>query len=689
MSLVICEKSIAAKRIASILSDGKAKQSSEKGAAVFTFSKNGDSFTVIGLQGHIINLDFPAKFNAWQKVKPRDLVNQDPEKRISEKKIADRLRKYGKIEDEVIIATDFDREGELIGVEGLEIIQGVNPDVKAMRAKFSALTKEEVTQAFDNLTEIDFNLSQAAFSRQIIDLAWGASLTRFISLASNQVGKDFLSVGRVQSPTLALIVGKEKERLAFKPTQYWEISTSVKTGDRIPVEFKVSHKKGRFLKEKEAKTTFDKVKGAKTGTVTKLDTKTKKEKPPEPFNTTSFIRATNKIGYTAASAMSIAEDLYTQGYISYPRTDNTVYPKSLDLKELIEKFVGSPEFGDMAEELLSQKKLTPTRGKKETTDHPPIHPVESAKRGDVAGKHWTIYEMIIRRFFGTLAKEAVLEHGKAVVDIEKEPFVGSGVRVLDPGWQKYYTYGIKKAEPLPAMDEGDELLVGKIDFLDKETQPPNRFSQGGLIQEMDKLGLGTKSTRHEIIQKLYGRGYIEGTPPIPTATGFAVMDALEQYAEVVAKPDMTSKLEDDMSSIADGKLQLDDVVSESREMLTKAFDVLEENKSKIGSRIQKAMRVQSVLGPCPKCGSDMLSHRSARGKRFAGCSRVPRCRNSYPLPQNGKISPIGTICPKCKAPEIQLFTKGKRPRTLCLTMNCSSERQAESKAGSKAVVEKA
>jgi len=685
MSLVICEKSIAAKRIATILSNGKAKQTSDRGVAIFTFSKNGQTFTVIGLQGHIINLDFPSKYNAWQKVKPRELVNQDPEKKVSGNRIADKLRKLGKTEDEVIIATDFDREGELIGVEGLEIVQSVNPKIKAKRARFSALTKEEVTHAFQNLADIDFNLSQAAFSRQIIDLAWGASLTRFISLASNQVGKDFLSVGRVQSPTLALIVDKEKERIAFKPTPYWEIIASVKAEKERAISFKVAHKKGRFLKGKDAQTSFEQVKDAKYGEVSDLTTKKKTEKPPEPFNTTSFIRAVNKLGYTAASAMSIAEDLYTQGFISYPRTDNTVYPKSLNLKEILEKFSSSPFFGDMAEELLTQKKLTPTKGKKMTTDHPPIHPVESAMKGDIVGKHWTIYEMIVRRFFATLAPDAHLEHGKASVDINGEPFIGNGVRVLEPGWQKYYTYGIKKAEPLPPLSIGDRLLVGNVDLFDKETQPPNRYSQGGLIQEMDSLGLGTKSTRHEIIQKLYNRGYIEGSPPVPTPTGFAVMDALEQYAEVVAKPDMTAKLEDDMSKIAEGKAQLDEVVSESREMLTKAFDVLEKNKSKIGSSIQKALRSQSILGKCPKCGADLITHRSARGKRFVGCSRFPKCRNSYPLPQQGKITPNGSICPRCRAPEINLFSKGKRPRLLCLTMNCSRQRDEEANANGKTI----
>ncbi|MEM2934893.1 MAG: toprim domain-containing protein, partial [Candidatus Thermoplasmatota archaeon] len=193
--LVICEKNISARRIAQILSDGKAKQAAIDGVPYYYF----DDKIVVGLKGHIMYLDFPQEYDNWQNISPDKLIDVTPVKKISERKIANAIKKLAKDVSRVIIATDYDREGELIGTEVLSLIPG---NVEIKRAKFSSITPYEIKKSLENLGNIDYNLSQSAEARQHIDLIWGASLTRFISISSKQLGKDFLSVGRVQSPTL-------------------------------------------------------------------------------------------------------------------------------------------------------------------------------------------------------------------------------------------------------------------------------------------------------------------------------------------------------------------------------------------------------------------------------------------------------------------------------------------------------
>ncbi len=214
MKLVICEKNISAKRIAYILSDGKSRSTHIGKTPVYEFIKNDELWKVIGLRGHIINLDFPSNFNRWNKVPPVELIDIEPVKKVSEKSIAASLKTLVDKNPYLIVATDYDREGELIGVEVIDLIKGYNKDINNIkRAKFSAITGYEIKNAFDKLAKVDYNLSSAGETRQVIDLIWGAVLTRFISLTSHRLGRDFLSIGRVQSPTLALLVEREREIL--------------------------------------------------------------------------------------------------------------------------------------------------------------------------------------------------------------------------------------------------------------------------------------------------------------------------------------------------------------------------------------------------------------------------------------------------------------------------------------------
>ncbi|MBN1677928.1 MAG: DNA topoisomerase I [Candidatus Thermoplasmatota archaeon] len=664
--LIITEKNHAARRIALILSDNTQKSRPIAGVPVLTFGRGDDEYFVLGLRGHIILLDYPDEFNQWDTVPPRDLVYAKPEKKVdpSARKIMNALKDLATGADEIIVATDYDREGELIGAEAIEEAEVSKP---IRRAKFSALTKAEIERAFSQLADLDYRLSSAAETRQLIDLAWGASLTRFISLASGQLGKEFLSVGRVQSPTLALIVDREREIEAFKPTPYWLVTADL----RKEAAFKASHKHGRFLDKDEAHSAAANAKKSKQAIVNEVSQKENEEWAPPPFSTTIFQIEANKLGLTPAHAMKIAEDLYTNGYISYPRTDNTVYPPSLGLKNILEKLRKS-EFAKEAEEILAQETLRPSRGKKSTTDHPPIHPVDAATKGELKGHHWNVYELVTRRFLATLAPACRSMTTNVDLEIGGEPFTSEGYRIIYQGWRKYYPYYKVTEIELPPMTQGDAADVIRIHTAEKKTTPPDRYSQGSLIRKMEDLGLGTKSTRHETIQKLYDRKFVKGNRIIePTESGVAVITALEKHANDITNVKMTSHLESDMDMIAAGELEQAEVVEESQAMLDDIMTVLEKHKKEVGDEIKKALREQHTLGRCPVCKSGMLTQIRARnGGSFAGCSNYPECKNAYPLPFGMLVLPTDAVCEVCGAPKVKTVARGQAPMTVCIDPKC-------------------
>ncbi len=671
MKLVICEKNIAARRIAEILSKGTSKTSRLGTIPVYDFTKENEPWTVIGLKGHIINLDYPAEFNQWAMISPHDLIDIEPCKNVSEKGIGDALQSLVKNTPSIIVATDFDREGELIGVEVLDLLKSFNKNISDIkRARFSAITTYEINDAFENLVEVDYNLSSAGEARQFIDLVWGAVLTRFISLTSGRLGRDFLSIGRVQSPTLALLVEREKEIKRFIPKPFWKIVAQMKKEQL----FDAQHIKGIFLEQQPALEIYNKIKDAHFALVKEAKKTVANELPPTPFNTTSFLQAASTLGFSASNAMNIAEELYMSGLTSYPRTDNTVYPPSINIRSILEKLAQS-EFSKEALEVINNGRGYPTRGKLQTTDHPPIYPVGVPVKKKLTTDQKTIYELICRRFLATCAKDAIAETTDVVFDISGEEFKANGYKLLEPNWRTIYPYFKEKGKPLPELVNGENVEVTKISLNAEETKPPQRYSQGALLGKMEQLTLGTKSTRHEIISKLYGRQYITGSPPIPTSTAIAVVDALVNCD--VVKPVMTAQLEKDMNEISEGKKTLGDTVKESRQMLTIVMKELETDKETIKNNIQTALREQHMIGVCPKCGKDMMVRVSRQGKRFVGCTNYPNCTNTYSLPQSGGIMKTGNVCDACQTPIVKVKMKGRRAWDLCLNSFCPKKKKKD------------
>ncbi|BBL79360.1 DNA topoisomerase I [Rubrobacter xylanophilus] len=672
MRLIISEKANAARKIAQFIAEGPVKEGKHRSVPYHTFTWRGEECVSVGLKGHVLNPEYPEEYSNWQKVDPRELIDARILKSVSEKGVAAAVRSLAKKADRVIIATDFDREGELIGVEALSLAFEANPALMdhVERARFSALTKGEVTRAFENLVEVSRELADAGEARQDIDLIWGATLTRWVSRAVKRYGSAFLSVGRVQSPTLVLIAERELERRAFVPEPYWEVEAKLQDGGE---PFVARHARGRFKEEAEARRALENL--SESAVVTEVRQREATRPAPAPFNTTAFLTAAANIGISPSRAARIAEDLYTEGYISYPRTDNTVYPESLDLREVLEFLAEVEGVGEYAGGLLRAKRLSPTRGRRQTTDHPPIYPTGRASRGELRDDQWKIYQLVVRRFLATLSGPAKTLRTTLRFESGGEPLIAGGTVVTEEGWLAVYHYGRRRDEELPHLSEGDEVRVVATELLAKETQPPGRYGQGRLIRLMEDLGLGTKATRPGIIQNLYDRGYIHGDPIVPTETGMAVAKALKDFASEIASHEMTARLEKSMDAISEGRVSKDSVVDESRELLRRVYDHLENSEEKFADIVWNGIRGDETLGPCPNCGRNLVVRRNRRNrKRFAGCEGYPECRTTFPLPQRGDIIPLGTTCEACGLPEIKVLG-GRRPWVTCINMDCPKKQE--------------
>jgi len=721
MKLVVAEKTNAAENIAKELGVGT-KKDKVYNTPVCRFTREGEEWVAMGLRGHILAVDFPRELQ-WREDQGWFGVDEEGEvfpanlpatlahppfekvrkpftkegvdikgwkvpslpylvwapvvKEPAEKEIIRTLKNLAKKADEVIIATDFDREGELIGSDAVSMVRQVNEDVPVVRARYSSFTKPELEHAFarENLVAVDDDLAAAGESRQFIDLIWGAVLTRYLTMAKFGGLGNVRSAGRVQTPTLALVARREKERQAFVPEDYWVVRGTAAT--QKGEEFKVAHATARFKDEATATSAYQDAKAAGKARVTDVVKKTRKGTIQTPFNTTSLQTAAAAEGLTPARTMRIAESLYMSGLISYPRVDNTVYPETLDLSEVVTMLKGVPQYANYCDELLAAQSLKATRGKQETTDHPPIYPTGVGDPDKLRPEEWKLYNLIARRFLATLSEQPVIEGTKVTLDAGGQTFAASGDVLVKPGYRAIYPYGSKKDEQLPALSVGQEVDLTSLDLEAKQTEPPARYSQGKLVQEMERLGLGTKSTRASIIERLYEVKYLKNDPIEPSQLGMAIIDALECYAAHITTPEMTSELEGDMTKVAEGQASQDAVVDHSRELLASLLEGLIEHKEDLGEAISDAVQADAKIGVCPKCGHDLLVKQSAKTRSsFIGCSAWPECEVTYPLPQ-GKIQTVEELCPVCGCPQIKVQPFRSKPYVVCVDPACPTNKEPD------------
>ncbi len=675
-TLVISEKPSAAKSIAEALSNTKPKKFGEK-AVWYEFTRDGQQYVVVPAVGHLFTLKQTDK--GWSY--PNFAVEWVPSFKATKfaafsQPYFENIERLSKDASDIIVATDYDDEGEVIG---FNILRFMCKKENAKRMRFSTMTKEDLLSSFAHMEKLNKRLIESGLARHYIDWYWGINLTRALTLSIKRAAKRFriLSTGRVQGPTLHFLATHEKGIRAFVPKPFWQIELDVAVGKNT---YKASYITDKVWNKKEAETVFKKA-NVKQATISDIQKKMMTQKPPAPYNTTAFLVDVYRyFGYSPQQGLNIAESLYQAGLISYPRTSSERLPPDIGYKKILTMLGKQAKYKKEADFLLAKKELKPTEGKRTDAAHPAIYPTGDMPK-HIGDKQRKVYDLVVRRFMAVFGDPAKRESQKALLDVNGETFFISGKKTLEAGWTALYgSYAAREEIVLPTIAIGDTFAIKKTELFEKETPPPSRFSQGSVLKEMEEKGIGTKSTRAQILQILYNRGYLVGKSIEVTELGMQLVDILEKYVPDVVSEQLTRHMEDAMEKIESGEQSREELLEDVKKRLVKMFDEFRKKEIQVGEDLTKAviatMDKQTILGTCRNCGGTLRVHKNwMTKKRFVGCTGYKNgCRTGFPLPREGTIIRLDQVCDKCKTPTIQVSHVGSRPFRMCLDPECETKK---------------
>lgn len=656
--VAFAEKNTAAKQIASILGDGKYDSFSVEGVSGYRFERSGKQWEIIGLAGHIMGYDYPAAYNKWNEVDPGLLLDVEPEKSVTKENFSKAVEALAKKAELLILACDYDREGENIGFEAGEIAQNVSI-APIKRAKYSSFAENEIKRAFDNPMEPDAALAMAAEVRQILDLKMGAAFTRYVTLAVREKAytKDVLSIGPCQTPTCGFVYEREKLIRSFRSKDFWKITADFSVDGDV---FQGSHRSGNIHEKAKADEIFARLKGEKKALVSAKNVKAQKQSPPIPLNTTEFLkRASAYLGIVAEQALELAEQLYLAGLTSYPRTETNKYTEDVVFEEILRSLARNPDHAGFAADILTRP-IVPKNGPKDAKDHPPIHPVRGASRADVEKAvpktgAYEIYDLICRHFLATLMPDAVFEKTKLELKIKDDIFDTAGSVLQESGFLSVYPFETKKDKFFPRMNAGDTIDVARIRNTASKTTPPKKLTEAELLTLMDKNGIGTKATAPSHIETNKKRGYFEskGKTISILDTGYMLMESLSDAVPILVRPKVRAEIEALIQEVEEGKITFEEARETGTLRLKEMFADLVANRDKLVFRLAGSIKSEAAeadkktyIGKCPDCGNALRIVSTDTG-RFVGCVGYPDCRRTYSLPKTGALTILRSkTCPK-------------------------------------------
>ncbi|MFH1642853.1 MAG: DNA topoisomerase I [Nanoarchaeota archaeon] len=672
--LIITEKPAAAKKIAEALADGKAIKDNLSGAPYYKITRGNKDIMVACAVGHLFGLD--QKNNSWDF--PVFDISWQPayEKKKAaaySKKYLLTIKKLCKDADSFTVATDYDIEGEVIG---LNIIKYICKQKDASRMKFSTLTKPDLIEAYENKSKtIDWGQANAGETRHFLDWYNGINYSRALTAAYKTTGGfKILSIGRVQGPALKIITDRENDIKVFKSVPYWQIELHGTAKEDSLIAW---HEKDKFWDKAEAEKVISTTKGAKEGTVSRIDKNQFKQSPPNPFDLTAMqIEAYRIFKIQPKDTLAIAQELYTAGHISYPRTSSNQLTDKIGYSKIMDLLSKQKDYTSLCKDLLKTK-LIPNNGKKTDPAHPAIYPTGLIPSLD--DREAKIYDLIVRRFLATFGKPATRETVKIIIDVKKELFISKGTRTIEKGWFVYYGNYVKlEEEELPIVKENDIIQIKKIMMHDKETQPPKRYTPASIIKELEKRGLGTKATRASIIDTLFQRHYVHGTKSIEaTELGINTIETLEKYVPNIIDEALTRHFEVSMEEIRQGKKEKDSILIEAKDAIIKVITDFRKHEKEVGESLKeahwKAKDSMATLGTCPNCKDGTLMMRKGKFGSFAACNNYPDCKTTFSLPNNAIIKPSKNICKVCSMPMVLAIKSRKKPMEFCLSPDCKSK----------------
>jgi DNA topoisomerase-1 len=548
--------------------------------------------------------------------------------------------------------------------------------------KYSTLTREELEKSYSEaLPKLDFALIEAGRTRHEVDWLYGINLSRALTMAARNWSGRYttLSTGRVQGPTLKLIVARERAIRTFVPTPFWSIKAEVEIAGSI---FEAEYEKKTIETRREADAIVGACRG-KNGRIDNVDVKKIQLMPPAPFDLGALqSEAYGLFGYRPIHTSQIAQRLYLDALISYPRTSSQKLPPAIDYRSILKNLCRDPGHRKLAAELLSKPVLKPSEGTKEDSAHPAIYPTGNMPQRVLNKAEKNIWNLIVRRFMAVFGEPALRQSLEISINANGHYFYLKGRQTLKEGWLRFYKPSLRSEEVLvPLVDKGQTIKIKRVVLEDKATEPPSRYNPGNLLRKMEEVEIGTKATRATIIQKLYDREYVRDERMIATDLGFEVLETLEKYCPTVVSTSLTRELEQKMNKIRTNDEKRENVLLEAIEILKPALDKLKDKEKVIGEQLgvasKRAQLEKRTIGVCPICCKGMLVILYSRktGKRFVGCTDYFKglCKTSFPLPQKGTARPLRRDCRRCGWPTVQVRMKGRRSWTLCFNPDCPSK----------------
>ena len=598
----------------------------------------GDDYRVLASIGHV--RDLPKSNKKAIDIDSGFIPHYEISK--GKERVVEEISALAQKADEVLLATDPDREGEAIAWHIAQILQedlGNSkkqiPNSKIKRVTYHEITKEAITEALEHPRAIDQNLRKAQEARRVLDRLVGYDLSGLI-WKKVRYG---LSAGRVQSPALRILMERERETRAFKPEAFFVIAAQLETNPSTSLGAKsnfIAFCEEQPKTKEEAEKIYNNAKKGSWSVVDTTETEVKRA-PRAPFTTSTLQQvASTRLGFSPKRTMMAAQKLYESGHITYMRTDSTTMA-GVALGQI--KSVVSKKFGAELHQIRNFK----TKSKSAQEAHEAIRPTHFDKESvGTTNDQKKLYRLIWQRAVASQMKDALMMRTKISARIKEAKipnFAANGSRVLYDGWLLADPSAKSEDVILPKVKKGDPLNLLDLQTEEKQTQPPNRYSEAGLIKELEKRGIGRPSTYASIINTIVERGYVEkdGRALKPTDTGDVVSTFLENNFEKYISDTFTAEMEDELDQIAEGKREYEPTLREFYKPFLK--DVKEKEKTAKITNLGNA----DAKWKCPVCRSGMMIKLGKNGK-FLSCDKFPKCHGARKI--DGSIieeaKPIGS-----------------------------------------------
>ncbi|MBN3312158.1 TOP3A topoisomerase, partial [Atractosteus spatula] len=687
--LCVAEKNDAAKGIAEIMSNGRMRR--REGLSKFNkiyeyeYHLFGQNVTVsmTSVSGHLLALEFKAPFQKWHSCNPVMLFDAEVEKYCPDNyvDIKRTLEREAHQCQALVIWTDCDREGENIGFEIIDVCRAVKTSLQVFRARFSEITPNSIRRACETLIEPDINISDAVDVRQELDLRIGASFTRFQTLRLQKIfptvlADQLISYGSCQFPTLGFVVERFKAIQAFIPETFFKIKVLHHTEDG---EVDFSWKRHRLFNHTACLVLYQICMEDPVATVIDVTSKPKSKWRPLPLDTVELEKlASRKLKISAKETMKIAEKLYTQGYISYPRTETNMFPRDLNLTSLVEQQTGDNRWGAFAQGILERGGPTPRNGTKNDQAHPPIHPTKYTS--SLQGNEQRLYEFIVRHFLACCSQDAQGQETIVDIDIGQEKFSAHGLMIIARNYLEVYPYDKWNAKVIPVYEPGSRFQPTAIEMVDGETTPPQLLTEADLISLMEKHGIGTDATHADHIETIKSRMYVGLTADqrfLPGELGMGLVEGYDSMGYEMSKPDLRAELEADLKLVSEGKKDKFTVLRHHVEKYKQVFIEAVRKAKKLDEALSAYLGQARELPPqdelqmegppavrkCPQCSRDMVLKKKKDGHgMYLSCVGFPSCRCAVWFPDSVlEVSRDEEVCSTCRPhPVHKLKFKFKR-----------------------------